>query len=175
MHDTTLRRSSNNIRIVALCGDYIRRVLDWLLDLLGHTQLQNYSVYILQFTMFTITLAESSHCVFTGCLSSYATGSVHLQNYPATLQLFSEDCYFTHTLTGLDGALTLTLKTPAPTLQPTLMAFLAITHYLITTCWNSVPYSELKSKSKSKSPLRPTTCRSVCLGFEPHLGLMTRY
>jgi hypothetical protein len=26
-----------------------------------------------------------------------------------------------------------------------------------------------------KVTLRPTTCRSVCLGFEPHLGLMTRY
>jgi hypothetical protein len=34
---------------------------------------------------FTITLAESSHCIFTGCLSSNITGSVRLQ-------LFSEDC-----------------------------------------------------------------------------------
>jgi hypothetical protein len=45
-----------------------------------HRVTHNYSVYTSQFTMFTITLAESSHCVFTGCLSSYATGSVHLQN-----------------------------------------------------------------------------------------------
>jgi hypothetical protein len=31
------------------------------------------------------------------------------------------------------------------------------------------------SKQKVKVTLRPTTSRSVRLGFEPHLGLMTRY
>jgi hypothetical protein len=70
----------------------------------SHSVTHNYSVYTLQFTMFTITLAESFHCVFIGCLSSYATGSVHLQNQPATLQLF------THTLNGLDVTLDWTTR-----------------------------------------------------------------
>jgi hypothetical protein len=42
---------------------------------------------------FTITLDESSHCIFTRCLSSNIAGSVRLQ-------LFSEDCCSARTLTG---------------------------------------------------------------------------
>jgi hypothetical protein len=57
------------------CGDYyIRRVLDWQLDLLDHTQLHKMTVYTLYNSLqFTLTIAGSSHCIFTGCLSS--TGS----------------------------------------------------------------------------------------------------
>jgi hypothetical protein len=47
----------------------------------------SYSVYTLH-SQFTIVLAESSYCVFTGCPSSNTVESVHLQ-------LFSEDCCFT--------------------------------------------------------------------------------
>jgi hypothetical protein len=43
-----------------VCGDYIRRVLDWQLDLLDHTVTHNYSVYTLH-SQFTIVLAESSY------------------------------------------------------------------------------------------------------------------
>jgi hypothetical protein len=53
----------------------------------SHTVTLNYSVYTLHW-QFTIVLAESSYCVFTGCPSSNTVGSVHLQ-------LSSEDCYFT--------------------------------------------------------------------------------
>jgi hypothetical protein len=45
--------------------------------------------------MFTIHVPSLLTCVFTGCLSSNIAGYVHLQNSLATLQLFSEDCYFT--------------------------------------------------------------------------------
>jgi hypothetical protein len=84
------------IMMSRVCGDYIRRILDWQLDLLGTvTVTLNYSVYTLQFTMFTIHVPSLLTCVFTGCLSSNIAGSVHLQNSLAALQLFSEDCCFT--------------------------------------------------------------------------------
>jgi hypothetical protein len=47
-----------------VCGDYIRRVLDWQLDLLDHTQLHTITVHTLYNSLqFTITLAESSLCL----------------------------------------------------------------------------------------------------------------
>jgi hypothetical protein len=61
----------------------------------SHTVTHNYSVYTLQFTLFSIHVPSLLTCVFTGCLSSNIAGSVHLQNSLATLQLFSEDCCFT--------------------------------------------------------------------------------
>jgi hypothetical protein len=86
-----------------VCGDYIRRVLDWQLDLLDTlTVTLNYGVYTLH-SQFTTVLAESSYCVFTGCPSSNTVGSVHLQ-------LFSEDCYFT-----VDSRLGNSTHTPRPT------------------------------------------------------------
>jgi hypothetical protein len=36
----------------------------------SHTVTHNYSVYTPTASQFTIVLAESPHCVFTGCLSS---------------------------------------------------------------------------------------------------------
>jgi hypothetical protein len=54
---------------------YIRRVLDWQLDLLYHTQLHTITVYTL--LQFTTTLAESPHCVFTGCLPSNTRPGSH--------------------------------------------------------------------------------------------------
>jgi hypothetical protein len=54
----------------------------------SHTVTHNYSVSTLTASQFTIVLAESSYCVFTGCPSSNTVGPVHLQ-------LFSEDCCFT--------------------------------------------------------------------------------
>jgi hypothetical protein len=44
----------------------------------SHTVTHNYSVYTLH-SQFTIVLAESSYCVFTGFLSSNTAGSVRLQ------------------------------------------------------------------------------------------------
>jgi hypothetical protein len=58
-------------------------------------QLLLITVYTLYNSQFTITLAESSHCIFTGCLYSNIAGSVHLQNSLAALHLFSEDCCYT--------------------------------------------------------------------------------
>jgi hypothetical protein len=52
----------------AYVATIIRRVLDWQLDLLDRTQLHTITVYTL--LQLTTTLAESPHCVFTGCLSS---------------------------------------------------------------------------------------------------------
>jgi hypothetical protein len=54
--------------------------LDVQLDLLDHTQLHTITVYTLYNSLqFTITLAESSHYIFTRCLSSNIAGSVRLQ------------------------------------------------------------------------------------------------
>jgi hypothetical protein len=59
-------------------GDYIRRV-GLTMDLLDHTQLHTITVYTLYNSLqFTITLAESSHCIFTRYLSSNIAGSVRL-------------------------------------------------------------------------------------------------
>jgi hypothetical protein len=71
------RRYSSTYILSRVCGDYVRRVLDWQLDLLDHTQLQCMHSY--SSLQFTITLAESSHCIFTGCLSSNIAGSDRLQ------------------------------------------------------------------------------------------------
>jgi hypothetical protein len=54
----------------------------------GFIGLHTITVYTLYNSQFTIVLAESSYCIFTGCPSFNTVGSVHLQ-------LFSEDCYFT--------------------------------------------------------------------------------
>jgi hypothetical protein len=43
----------------------------------SHTVTHNYSVYTL--TVHYSSLAESSHCIFTGCLSPNIAGSVRLQ------------------------------------------------------------------------------------------------
>jgi hypothetical protein len=48
-----------------VCGDYIRRVLDWQLDLLDHTQLHTITVY----TLLQLTTVHYNTCrVFTLCL-----------------------------------------------------------------------------------------------------------
>jgi hypothetical protein len=46
---------------------------------LDHTQLQLQCIRSYSSLQFTITLAESSHCFFTGCLSSNIAGSGRLQ------------------------------------------------------------------------------------------------
>jgi hypothetical protein len=65
--DITPRRWYFSIYILLrVCGDYIRWVLDWQLDLLDHTQLHTITLYTLYNSLqFTITLAESSHCIVT--------------------------------------------------------------------------------------------------------------
>jgi hypothetical protein len=79
-----------------VCGDYIRRGIGLTIGFIGsNTVTHNYSVYTLQFTMFTIHVPSLLTCVFTGCLSSNIAETVHPQNSLATLQLFSEDCCFT--------------------------------------------------------------------------------
>jgi hypothetical protein len=68
---------SDKNTVSRVCGDCIRRVLGRQLDLLGHTQLQ--CIHSYSSLQFTKTIAESSHCIFTGCLSSNIAGSVRLQ------------------------------------------------------------------------------------------------
>jgi hypothetical protein len=43
------------------------------------------TVYALYNSQFTVTGAESSHYVFTGCLSTNTVGSVHFHNAVVTL------------------------------------------------------------------------------------------
>jgi hypothetical protein len=62
-----------------VCGDYIRRVGLATGFIGSHTVTHNYSVYALQLTTVHYNIAESSHCIFTGCLSSNIAGSVRLQ------------------------------------------------------------------------------------------------
>jgi hypothetical protein len=62
-------------------GYWIDNWIYWITH--SYTQLQ--CIHSYSSLQFTTTLAESSHCVFTGCLSSNIAGSV-------CLQLISEDC-----------------------------------------------------------------------------------
>jgi hypothetical protein len=121
-----------------VCGDYIRRVLDWHLRLLDHSV-----HFTIHYSAYTLQLTTTESLLFL---------------WRSRLQL----------------------------LQSTLMASLAITHYLITTCWNCTIMAvdaraiypgnrpQRKHRLQIKVTLRPMTSRSVSLGFEPHLGLMTR-
>jgi hypothetical protein len=70
----------NNI-VSRICGDYIKDgywIDNWIYWIThSYTQLQ--CIHSYSSLQFTITLAESSHCIFTGFLSSNIAGSVRLQ------------------------------------------------------------------------------------------------
>jgi hypothetical protein len=69
---------TNSYNIVArICADYIRRSFGLTTGFIGSHTITVYPLY--NSLQFTITLAESSHCIFTRCLSSNITGSVRLQ------------------------------------------------------------------------------------------------
>jgi hypothetical protein len=79
-----------------VCGDYIRRVLDWQLDLLDHTQLHTITVY----TLLQLTTVHCNTCrVFTLYLHCLSVFQYRRIRSPATLQLFSEDCCSARLLT----------------------------------------------------------------------------
>jgi hypothetical protein len=69
-------------------GYWINNWIYWVTH--SYTQLQYIHSY--SSLQFTTALAESSHCIFTGCLSSNIAGSIRLQ-------LFSEDCCLAWILT----------------------------------------------------------------------------
>jgi hypothetical protein len=102
-----------------VCGDYIRRVLDWQLDLLDHTQLHTITVYTLY----------NSLC--------------SLQHLPSLLAVSS-----------------LVACLPMPLGPFTFRTNLQLCN------------SSLRNIAcvKVKVTLRPTTSRSISLGFEPRLG-----
>jgi hypothetical protein len=71
--------------------------LDGQLDLLNHTQLHTITVYTIYNSLqFNITLAESSQCLHLLPVFQYRR-----IRSPATLQLFSEDCWSARILTRI--------------------------------------------------------------------------
>jgi hypothetical protein len=85
------------LRILSrLCSDYIRRVLDWQLDLLDHTQLHTITVYTL---LQLLTVHYNTCRVFTLYLHWLPVFQYSRIPSPATLQLFSEDCCSVRILT----------------------------------------------------------------------------
>jgi hypothetical protein len=89
---------------------YIRRVLDSQLDLLDHTQLQCIRSY--SSLQFTTTLAESSHCIFTGFLSSNIAGSVRLQLCNSSLKTADRPEYSLVTVLNSKSRLGNSARTP---------------------------------------------------------------
>jgi hypothetical protein len=81
---------------------YIWWVLDWQLDLLDLTQLQLQCVHSYSSLQFTTTLAESSHCIFTGFLSSNIAGSVRLQLCNSSLKTAARPEYSLVTANSVD-------------------------------------------------------------------------
>jgi hypothetical protein len=92
-----IQRNREFMHIVArIRGDYIRRVLDWQLDLLGHTQLHTITVY----TLLQLHTVHYNTCrVFTLYLHWLPVFQFRRIRSPATLQLFSEDCCSARILT----------------------------------------------------------------------------
>jgi hypothetical protein len=78
-----------------VCGDYIRRVLDWQLDLLDHTQLHTITMY----TLYNFAVHYSTCRVFLLCLHWLPVFQYRRIRSPATLQLFFEDCCSARILT----------------------------------------------------------------------------
>jgi hypothetical protein len=81
------------------------------------------------YTLLQLTTVHYNTCRVFSVASLVACLPMPLGKFTfrANLQLFSEDCYFTHTLTGLDGALTLTETAPVT----------ALTHTRRPTDWRS--------------------------------------
>jgi hypothetical protein len=77
-HGNLLLMNGQLLVSLAYVATIIRRGIGLTTGFIGsHTVTHNYSVY--SSLQFTITLAESSHCIFTRCLSSIIAGSVRLQ------------------------------------------------------------------------------------------------
>jgi hypothetical protein len=75
-----------NINIAArMCGDYIRRVLDWQLDLLDHTQLHTFTVC----TLYIFSVHYSACRVFLLCLPKIPAPTAATNSYGITHYLIT--------------------------------------------------------------------------------------
>jgi hypothetical protein len=103
-------------------GYWIDNWIYWITH--SYTQLQ--CIHSYSSLQFTTTLAESSHCIFTGCLSSNIAGSFHLQLCNSSLKTAAWPEYSLVTanlrLLWLAGALGYIARerTPKKTLSPIL-------------------------------------------------------
>jgi hypothetical protein len=101
--------------VARMCGNYIRRVLDWHLDLLDHSQLHTITVNAL----LQLTTVHYNTCrVFTLYLHSLPVSQYHRIRSPATLQLFSEDCCSARMLTRNCPSYIARERTPKKTPPP---------------------------------------------------------